>query len=118
MWSSLSDEGTGLSFTIAAGPRQGSHSRDGVPWDLRPYFTVPDPGLPFSSPPTTHRATVEVLSVSFYNSWAQTHGKHRQSVVKNVCLLACYQAMEILGLHKNTSCDLVLLLHARISGVA
>jgi hypothetical protein len=27
MWGSLSDEGKGLSFTIAAGPRQRSHSR-------------------------------------------------------------------------------------------
>jgi hypothetical protein len=27
MWGALSDESTGLSFTIAAGPRQRSHSR-------------------------------------------------------------------------------------------
>jgi hypothetical protein len=31
------------------------------PWDLRPYFTVSDLRLPFSSPPTTRRATVEVF---------------------------------------------------------
>jgi hypothetical protein len=30
---SLSDERTGLSFTIAAGPRQGSYFRVRVPWD-------------------------------------------------------------------------------------
>jgi hypothetical protein len=30
MWSALSDDRTGLSFTIAAGPRQRSHSRDRV----------------------------------------------------------------------------------------
>jgi hypothetical protein len=34
------DERTGLSFTIAAGPRQRSNSRIRVPWDSRPYFTV------------------------------------------------------------------------------
>jgi hypothetical protein len=31
MWSALSDERTGLPFTIAAGPRQRSHSRIRVP---------------------------------------------------------------------------------------
>jgi hypothetical protein len=46
MWSALSDERTGLSFTIAAGPCQSSHFRVRVPWDSR---------LPFSSPPTTRR---------------------------------------------------------------
>jgi hypothetical protein len=37
MWDVLSDERTGLSFTIAAGPRQSSHLRD--TW---PYFTLSD----------------------------------------------------------------------------
>jgi hypothetical protein len=32
-----------------------------VPRDLRPYFTVSDLRLPFSSPPTTRRVTVEVF---------------------------------------------------------
>jgi hypothetical protein len=58
---SLSDERTGLSFTIAAGPRQRSHFRVRVPWDFWPYFTLSDLGLPFSSPPATLRATVEVF---------------------------------------------------------
>jgi hypothetical protein len=53
MWGALSDERTGLSFTIAAGPRQRSHSRVRVSWDSGPYFTVSDSRLPFSSPPTT-----------------------------------------------------------------
>jgi hypothetical protein len=43
-------------FTIAAGARQRSHSRVLVPWDSRPYFTVSDSRLPFSSPLTTRRA--------------------------------------------------------------
>jgi hypothetical protein len=33
MWGVLSDERAGLSFTIAAGPRQRSYSRVRVPWD-------------------------------------------------------------------------------------
>jgi hypothetical protein len=33
MWDALSDERTGLSFTIAAGARQRSYSRVRVPWD-------------------------------------------------------------------------------------
>jgi hypothetical protein len=58
----------GLSFTIAAGPCQRSLPRVLVPWELRPYFTVSDLRLPFSSPPTTRRVTVEVfeLSLSLY----------------------------------------------------
>jgi hypothetical protein len=61
MWGPLSDGRTGLSFTIAAGPRQHSHSWVRVPWDSRPYFAVSDTILLFSSPPTTCRATVEVF---------------------------------------------------------
>jgi hypothetical protein len=53
MWGDLSDERTSLSFTIAAAYRQRSNSRLRVPWDSRPYFTVSDSRLPFSSPPTS-----------------------------------------------------------------
>jgi hypothetical protein len=61
IWGVLSDEWTGLSFTIATGPRQRSHSRVLVPWDFWSHFTVSDSRLPFSSPPTTLRDTVEVF---------------------------------------------------------
>jgi hypothetical protein len=61
MWGTFSDETTGLSFIIAAGARQRSHSRARGQWDSRPYFAVSDSRLPFSSPPTTLRATVEVF---------------------------------------------------------
>jgi hypothetical protein len=53
----LSDERTGLSFIYC----QRSLSRVRVSWDSRPYFTVSDLRLPFSSPPTTRRVTVEVF---------------------------------------------------------
>jgi hypothetical protein len=61
LWGALSDERSGLSFVCAAGPCQRSLSRVRVPWDLRPYFTVSHLRLPFSSPPTTRRVTVEVF---------------------------------------------------------
>jgi hypothetical protein len=61
IWGALSDERMGLSFTISAGPRQLSHSRVPVPWDSRPYFTVSDSRLPFSSSHTSRRVTVEVF---------------------------------------------------------
>jgi hypothetical protein len=75
IWGALSDERTNRSFTVAAGSRQRSHSQVQVPWDSRPYFTVSDSRLPFSSPPATRRVTVEVFdpastrdlqSVEFY----------------------------------------------------
>jgi hypothetical protein len=61
LWGALSDERSGLSFVCAAGPCQRSLSRVRVPWELRPYFAVSDLRLPFSSPPTTRRVTVEVF---------------------------------------------------------
>jgi hypothetical protein len=48
----LSDERTGLSFVYTAGPCQRSLFRIRVPWYSRPYFTVSDLRLPFSSSPT------------------------------------------------------------------
>jgi hypothetical protein len=60
LWGALSDERTGLSFVYATGPRQCSPSVRG-PSVTRPYFTVSDLTLPFSSPPTTRRVTVEVF---------------------------------------------------------
>jgi hypothetical protein len=46
MWGALSDERTGLSFTIPAGPRQRSYSWVRVPRDSWPYFTDLDSRLP------------------------------------------------------------------------
>jgi hypothetical protein len=71
---SLSDERTGLSFTIAAGARQRSHSRIRVQWDSWPYFTVSDSRRPFLSPPTTRRATVDVFDASSVRNSSVSHG--------------------------------------------
>jgi hypothetical protein len=49
-WGALPDGKTDLSFTIAAGARQRSHSRFRVPWDSRPYIAVSDSRLTFLSP--------------------------------------------------------------------
>jgi hypothetical protein len=61
IWGALSDERTGLSFTIAAGLRQRSYFLVWVPWDWWPYSTLPDSRLPFSSSRTIRRATVEIV---------------------------------------------------------
>jgi hypothetical protein len=61
VWCALSDERTGPSFTFVAEPRQSGHFRVRVQWDSWPYFIISDSRLPFPSPPTTHRATVEVF---------------------------------------------------------
>jgi hypothetical protein len=65
IWGALSDERTGLSFTIAPGPCQCWHFRVRLPWDSWPKFTVSASRLPFSSPPTTRRVTVEVFDPAF-----------------------------------------------------
>jgi hypothetical protein len=61
LWDALSDERTGLSFVYAAGSCQHNLSQVWVPWYSQPYFTDSDLRLPFSSPPTTCRVTVEVF---------------------------------------------------------
>jgi hypothetical protein len=107
MWSAPSDERTGLSFTIAAGSSQRSHSRVRVPWDLRSYFTVSDSRLPLSSPPTTRRATVEVfdpastpellLAIDSQPPLAKPlHGPHRKHFLQQFvyCCLRVFFAAE------------------------
>jgi hypothetical protein len=57
----LSDERTGLTVIYAAGLCQRQLSLVRAPWVSRPSFTVSHLRLPFSSPPTTRRVTVEVF---------------------------------------------------------
>jgi hypothetical protein len=74
IWGALSDEMTGLSFTIAAGPRQSSHSRVRVLWGSRPYFTVSDSRLTLLLPPRTRKATVVVSDLtSTREGWLTLH---------------------------------------------
>jgi hypothetical protein len=54
MWGALSDERTGLPFTIAAGARHRSHSQIRFPRDSLPYFTVSDLRLPRPGGPGLH----------------------------------------------------------------
>jgi hypothetical protein len=69
MWGVLSDERTDLLFAIAAGPCQRNLSLVRVPWDSRLHFTVSDSRLPFLSPPTTRRVTVEVFDPASTRVW-------------------------------------------------
>jgi hypothetical protein len=90
-WSALSDERTGLSFVYPAGPRQHSLSRVRVPWDSWPYFTVSDLRLPFSSPLTTLKVTVEVfdpasLQVEPVRERKRVRVTLRLTVSQSVCL--------------------------------
>jgi hypothetical protein len=87
IWGALSDERKGLLFTLAAGPRQRSHSRAELvtifyclrfeipsTWRARSPYLYP-PGtmwlsytprhwVPFSSPPTARRAAMEVFDAA------------------------------------------------------
>jgi hypothetical protein len=93
----LSDERTGLPFVCAAGPCQRSLSRVLVPWDLRPYLTVSDSRLPFSSPLTTRRVTVEVFDpastrvrMNWTNSFITSGRTEYKSQCLTVPLLSCF----------------------------
>jgi hypothetical protein len=89
IWSALSDERTGLVFSIATGPRQRSHFRVRDSW---PYFTFSDLRLPFSSPATTRRVTVEVFDpastrVTFCSIWISCYIASGRTIIKHVrCL--------------------------------
>jgi hypothetical protein len=107
----LSDERMGLSF-VHDSPALFSWVR--VPLDSWQYFTVSDLRLPFSSPPTTRRVTVEVFDpastegfyaglnfVQLYNPLHDPRRIHRSSLLyqvvrwlpwENVCLRSHYSA--------------------------
>jgi hypothetical protein len=79
-------------------PCQRSLSRVRVPWDSRPYFTVSDVWLPFSSPSTTHRVTVEVFGHASYNrsSLYRLRTDHTESTihVTSLCLRKLHKHKE------------------------
>jgi hypothetical protein len=96
MWGGLSDERTGLPFTIAAGQRQRSHFWVRVPRYSRPYFTVSDSRLPQSGGPGPHIYIPQeqggpVISpgtgLIFLSSQSQSHiATDGRSVCLSVCL--------------------------------
>jgi hypothetical protein len=97
----LSNDRMGLSFIIAAGPR---HPRiytyfPGTGW----LSYTPRRRVPFSSPATTHRATVEVFDPAAwdprYTALGRTHRKHRF-----LTFLYCYRGRFTSPLHRNSSC--------------
>jgi hypothetical protein len=75
MWGAHSGERTGLSFTIAAGPRQCSHSRVRVEWDTLHYLTLSGSKLPFLSPPTIRRVTLEVFDPASTRHGLNSHSR-------------------------------------------
>jgi hypothetical protein len=81
MWGVLSDERTGMSFTISPGPRQRSHFWVLDLWDSWPCFTVWNSRLPFrhlqrlaalrwrsSTPPPNRRVTCSLLPLNHLSS--------------------------------------------------
>jgi hypothetical protein len=126
----LSDERMGLSFTIAAGPRQHSHSQVRVPRYSWPHFTFsnssfPQPGgldariytlqeqggpiIPpgtVSSPPTTRRATVEVFDSASARDWkvlgwCPRYITHRHGPCRKQCFQQFFYCCEWTRCHGN-----------------
>jgi hypothetical protein len=73
-----------------------------VSWDSWPYFTVSDLRLPFSSPPTTRRVTVEVSDPVY--AWVSelilTH--HKGDVLVRPPLLRCFATLWFIMRRYNT----------------
>jgi hypothetical protein len=82
-----------------------SLSRVLVPWDLQPYFTVSDLRLPFSSPPTTHRVTVEVFDpASTRVNWTLLYNHFARTTQKTAY---CWKGVFTAPLHSNGSYSIV-----------
>jgi hypothetical protein len=99
MRGALSVENTVLTFKIAAGPRQRSHSRVRIPWDSHPHLTVLDSKLPYSSPPTTRRATVEVFDPSSTrdNFFSLDEDRLCTTASNNSLIFACILCLAMTG---------------------
>jgi hypothetical protein len=116
LWGVLSDERTGLSFVYAAGPCQRSLSRVRITWDSRPYFTVSDLRLSFSSPSTTRRVTVEVFdpastrghSLSLFSAaWDSRYIASRR-IQQKAQPLYCWGGVFTAPLHRNSNSSIVV----------
>jgi hypothetical protein len=116
LWGALSDKRTGLSFLHSAGPCQCSLSRVRVLWYSRPYFTVSDLSLPFSSPPTTRRipwiqsqSHIATDGQSVTKSWCRAPFGARDEIFITVWQLrSCF--CEALSLTRGRVCLLYMLL--------
>jgi hypothetical protein len=88
-------------------PPHTSAFSDPSPVGPQPYFTLSDSRLPFPSPPTTRRATVEVLDLTFtrensscfsrppYNPVSLTSKKHRVQRDLYSCLRICCRGNDL-----------------------
>jgi hypothetical protein len=89
LWVALSDERIVLFFIYAAVPCQRSPSRVRVPYVSWPNVTLSDLRLPFSSPPTNRRVTVDVFDTTStrisLNKWKSKLCYHRR-YSRPVCL--------------------------------
>jgi hypothetical protein len=72
MGGALSDKRMGLSFTIAAGTSQRSHSLVRISWYSQPYFTVSVRDVPF-------RHLQQLAGLRWRYSTPPPHGRHPMS---------------------------------------
>jgi hypothetical protein len=99
----------GLSFAVAAGPRQRSHSQVLVPWDSRPYFTVSNSRLPFSCKQIQSRSHIATDSRSICKSWCRApSGVHDQIFITLWHLRSCFSGAP--SLTRGRVCLLYMLL--------
>jgi hypothetical protein len=109
MWGALSDERTGLSFKIAAGPRQRSHFQVRVPWYSWPYFSVSDSRLPFSSPHPASTRDAHHLATSGLTLYSRRTDQRTENTASSIVawrLCWGYHVIAIQAVHWPAGCCL------------
>jgi hypothetical protein len=106
MWGTLSDERTGLSFTIAADPRQRSHSWVRVRWDLRPHLLSQILDFPFRRILRLAGLRSDLISiwVSSYITSGRTDREH-QLYPASMDTLPCNGLVSRIHLHGSVFAD-------------
>jgi hypothetical protein len=122
------DESVFCTYVYAAGPRQRSLSRVRDPWHAWSYFIVSDSKLPFSSPPTTRKVTVEVFypastkvfvceNLNWFSLYKYDTDHRENTASSSSSIVSCVSVVWV-GCHGNVFTDITILWSAPLEKIA